>query len=204
MDRSHHLTILFVCCIQSSGAHFTHNRARRMFCTRIRTLLAGVLTTLLMGCASSYQAVPAPVTGFSPPQSAPLSQGYPHFDTPHITAIEHGISISLSAQHLCYFEEWTPLHCAPISSGTRNHPTPTGTFRISDKYEMYHSKTYPEPNGGAPMPYSMRFFKGYFIHAGYLPYPPRPDSKGCVRLPEGDARLLFGKVPTGTLVLITQ
>lgn len=89
--------------------------------------------------------------------------------------------------------------------------TTTGNFRIySLGNEACTSKKYPEPTGGAPMPYCMYFNGGMALHGS-------PDIKfgnvshGCVRIHEADAKWLryhFVEAPSalnnyrGTRILI--
>jgi lipoprotein-anchoring transpeptidase ErfK/SrfK len=89
--------------------------------------------------------------------------------------------------------------------------TATGSFRIySLGNESCVSKKYPEPNGGASMPYCMFFKSGQAIH-GSSDIQFNNVSHGCVRVHEADAKWLryhFVEGPTannnyrGTLVLI--
>ncbi|HMB65917.1 MAG TPA: L,D-transpeptidase family protein [Patescibacteria group bacterium] len=87
-----------------------------------------------------------------------------------------------------------------ISSGRKGHSTPTGFFRISRKDKNHRSKTYPKPDGGTPMPYALNFYADYWIHVGKLPG--RPDSHGCIRLMEDDAREIFRDTQVGDLIFI--
>lgn len=110
------------------------------------------------------------------------------------------ILISIREQALGIYKKGHLYEWMPISSGKKGHETPSGKYRISDKKRRHFSSKYPEPKGGAPMPYALRFQGPYWIHAGVLPG--YPDSFGCVRLTITDAERLFAKTPTGTLVLI--
>jgi hypothetical protein len=113
------------------------------------------------------------------------------------------IFIDLAKQALAFYEGGILSEWMPISSGARGDETPKGRFYIAEKYPQYYSKTYPEPKGGASMPFALRLnhpYGGYFIHGGALPG--RPSSKGCVRLMETDAEDLYSWVKKGTKVLI--
>jgi len=56
---------------------------------------------------------------------------------------------------------------------------------------------------GRPMPYWMRLTSyGIGMHVGPIPYPGSPASHGCIRLPEGPARLVFASAKVGTPVKI--
>jgi len=82
----------------------------------------------------------------------------------------------------------------PVSTGRKSHPTPSGWFIVTDKYESWVSTLYR-----AKMPYYLRLSCADFgLHAGALPG--YPASHGCVRLPATAARKLFSLVPPGTLV----
>ncbi len=60
--------------------------------------------------------------------------------------------------------------------------TVRGTFTVYSKGSKYHrSSRYPRPNGGAPMPYAMHFYKGYAVH-GSNALPNINASHGCVRV----------------------
>jgi hypothetical protein len=84
-----------------------------------------------------------------------------------------------------------------ISSGTDEHPTPTGIFPILAKQPLYHSKKYDN----APMPHMQRLDSyGIAMHAGHLPG--RPASHGCIRLPAKFAAKLYTVTQVGSTVLI--
>ncbi len=112
---------------------------------------------------------------------------------------EKVIYIDLSLQALAMYEgklqKWMP-----ISSGEAGHNTPTGRFRVLQKEWDYYSKSYPEPDGGAHMPFALRFYGPYWIHGGELPG--KPASKGCVRLMPKDAKKLYLWANTTTLVVV--
>jgi len=118
---------------------------------------------------------------------------------------------------------------ATVATGKAGHDTPTGTFRITEKIVDKESSHYGwivdewgetikidadsrkdrPPLGGrfvhAPMPYWMRLTKwGIGIHAGHIPSPGDPASKGCIRLPKPFAPLFFDVVSVGTPVTIVR
>jgi hypothetical protein len=110
------------------------------------------------------------------------------------------ILIDLDSQALGVYANRELQKWYPISSGKEGHKTPTGSFRIIRKDKNYKSKTYPKPEGGAPMPYALNFYRGFWIHAGKLPG--YPASHGCVRLIKRDARELFQITKIGYSVVI--
>lgn len=91
----------------------------------------------------------------------------------------------------------------PISSGSPGHATPitnpkNGPHTVGLRQVDYVSNTYPEPDGGAPMPYA-QFFRndGIALHAGYIDTRSRAQrlnhglSHGCVRLMHSHAKILY-------------
>lgn len=112
-----------------------------------------------------------------------------------------------------------------ISTGTSNHRTPTGTFKIlekivdksSNRYGRWVSSStgatlvadgdsYKKPSGGAKfvgaeMPYWMRVtWYGIGMHIGYVP--DYAASHGCIRVPAHIQPTIYSKVRVGTPVTI--
>ena len=113
------------------------------------------------------------------------------------------VLVWLKRQFLGLYEYGHLVASYPISSGKPATPTPTGDFRITGKDANHRSSIYPEPDGGWPMPWAMRFHQSeYWLHGGDLPG--RPDSHGCVRLVPEDAERMFGWTRIGTQVLIVE
>lgn len=104
--------------------------------------------------------------------------------------------------------KWGPAsggqnYCADIK---RSCKTVKGTYTVySEKGSGCRSSLYPKPNGGAPMPYCMHFFKGYALH-GSSSVPGYNASHGCVRLFTEDAKWLKEEfvTPGHTKVTVTQ
>jgi lipoprotein-anchoring transpeptidase ErfK/SrfK len=69
------------------------------------------------------------------------------------------------------------------------------------KEALHVSIRYPEPTGGAKMPYSLWFNSGYYIH-GYRSVPRRPASHGCIRVSIPNAKALYQWAAVGTPVSI--
>jgi len=100
------------------------------------------------------------------------------------------IDIDLSSQKLYAKENGRIVFSGSISSGKRGHSTPRGVFRILEKEKFHISNKYPEPKGGAKMPYMHRLTKsGIAIHQGYLPG--YPASHGCIRVSKSTALKLW-------------
>lgn len=109
------------------------------------------------------------------------------------------VIISISQQRLAVYAGMEKIATAPISSGQRGFPTPTGVFTILQKNRTHFSNLY----GGAPMPFMQRItWSGVAMHAGVLPG--YPASHGCIRLPFSFARDLFGITSMGARVIVTK
>ncbi len=114
-----------------------------------------------------------------------------------------------------------------VATGKSGHRTPTGSFRVTEKRIEKYSSHYgsmvdaagntvnpdadarsdrPPPGGHfepAPMHYWMRLTNwGIGMHAGLIPNPGSPASKGCIRMPKAFAPTLFSRVRVGTPVTI--
>jgi lipoprotein-anchoring transpeptidase ErfK/SrfK len=107
--------------------------------------------------------------------------------------------VSLGRQTVTVYDGLDKIATSPISSGTRSNPTPTGVYSLLEKNRYHYSNLY----GGAPMPFMQRVTNsGVALHAGELPG--YPASHGCIRLPYGFARQLFGITDIGARVIITD
>lgn len=109
------------------------------------------------------------------------------------------VVVSLSQQKAFVYKAGALLAASPVSTGRRGHETPTGTFPILEKQVHHHSNRY----SNAPMPFMQRLTPyGIALHAGHLPG--YPASHGCIRLPWGFAKRLYGLTGSGTIVTITR
>jgi hypothetical protein len=125
---------------------------------------------------------------------------------------EKWIDVDLTHETLVAFEGTRPVFATLVSSGkrdekdkTKDHPTPTGTFRIQSK----HVSTTMDGDVAADAPYSIEdvpwvmYFDGsYALHGAFWHANfGHPMSHGCVNLSPADARQLFGwtepKLPAG-------
>lgn len=119
------------------------------------------------------------------------------------TAKRRSLTISLGDQSFEYKENESVVRSGPISSGKPGNPTPTGRFKVLGKDEHKVSSRYTNQLGmQAWMPYSIQFYGHYFLHEGWLPG--YPDSHGCVRVGEKDARFLFERLRIGDPVLVVN
>ncbi len=98
------------------------------------------------------------------------------------------IKVDLSSQRMQVFADGKLKYTWKISSGLMRWRTPNGTFKPTWMSRMHYSRQW----GGAPMPHSIFFHKGYAIHGTYATRAlGRPASHGCVRLAPNNARTLF-------------
>jgi len=107
--------------------------------------------------------------------------------------------VNLATQRAVLFRNGVPIGAATISTGRPGYRTPTGAFTILQKHVEHYSSKYDN----APMPYMQRLtWYGVALHAGNLPG--YPASHGCIRLPAGFAKLLYGVTRLGMTVVITN
>ena len=109
------------------------------------------------------------------------------------------INVSINRQRLTVYDENGPVTSSPVSTGRIGHATPTGVFSIVQKKRMHYSNLYES----APMPNMQRItWSGVALHAGVLPG--YPASHGCIRLPSGFSKKLFGITQMGTRVIVSR
>jgi lipoprotein-anchoring transpeptidase ErfK/SrfK len=156
----------------------------------------------VIGCAhqpeeSVSEAVVAPEPAAAPKRRAPLlvrPQDDSRYGRP--PARSRALTIFLGSQTFEYVEDGRVFASGEISSGTAQHPTPAGNFRVLSKDENKRSGKYTNYfDQNTPMPYSLQFYGPYFVHEGWVPG--HADSHGCVRLHYEDARLLFARMKVG-------
>lgn len=109
------------------------------------------------------------------------------------------VVVSLNRQRLTVYDATGAIASSPISSGRRGFATPAGVFTVVQKRRMHYSNLYDD----APMPNMQRLtWSGIALHAGALPG--YPASHGCIRLPHGFSKKLFGMTKMGTRVIVTR
>lgn len=107
--------------------------------------------------------------------------------------------VNLKTQRALLYRNGIPIGATTVSTGKPGHDTPTGVFTILEKQVEHYSSKYD----AAPMPYMERLtWQGVALHAGHLPG--YPASHGCIRLPAGFAKLLYGVTKIGMMVAITD
>jgi len=111
------------------------------------------------------------------------------------------IVVNLTFQKAMAYENGELLFSGRISTGTPDRPTPTGTFRVTEKDIDHVSNSWPKPNGGAKMHYMLRLTNyGIAMHLGYVPN--YPASHGCIRLENGFAQRMYYWAKVGTPVYV--
>jgi lipoprotein-anchoring transpeptidase ErfK/SrfK len=143
-------------------------------------------------------AVPAPVRRV--PAEMPGAAG-PQPEAQSPAAEARWIEVRLATQRLIAWQNGQVVMNTAVSSGVRNTPTVTGSFRIGYKVAKTRMRGpgYDLPN----VPHAMFFYKDYAIHGAYWHNSfGRPMSHGCVNLPPVKAAWLFDWAPRGTLVVV--
>jgi hypothetical protein len=107
--------------------------------------------------------------------------------------------VNVKTQRAVLYRNGVPIGATSISTGRPGRATPTGIFTILQKQVVHHSSKYDN----APMPYMERLtWEGVALHAGNLPG--YPASHGCIRMPAGFAKLLYGVTNLGMTVVIAD
>lgn len=171
--------------------------------SNIQFVIASLLAGSLAGAGCAHQGAtlegleaegPREERRFRPPED-------PRYALP--PGQKRAITIFLDSQTFEYREDDRVFASGPISSGSSQHPTPAGNFRVLSKDEDKRSGKYTNYfDQNTPMPYSLQFYGPYFIHEGWLPG--HADSHGCVRLKYEDAKLLFSRVKVGDPVIVKR
>jgi lipoprotein-anchoring transpeptidase ErfK/SrfK len=113
------------------------------------------------------------------------------------------IEVDLSDQRTYAYQNNEMVRSFVVSTGTWQHPTVTGSYRIYVKYRAadMSGSDYYLPD----VPYVMYFYKGYGLHGTYWHNNfGTPMSHGCVNLSTDDAAWLFDFASVGTLVQVHQ
>ncbi len=107
--------------------------------------------------------------------------------------------VNVKTQRAILYRNGVPIGASTVSTGRSGHETPTGIFTILEKQIVHHSSKYDN----APMPFMERLtWQGVALHAGHLPG--YPASHGCIRMPAGFAKLLYGLTSLGMTVVIAN
>lgn len=176
--------------------------------------------SLLGGCAfEPYPPLPYPAQPYSRwPQPArtqalwalpgpapfqPFGESSPGQAEPRERGTGRKLTIRLDSQRFEYTEGGQLVRAGEVSSGSAEHPTPRGAFRVLSKEEDKRSRSYTNFfDQPTPMPYAIQFDGPYFVHEGWLPG--HADSHGCVRLHYEDARFIFERIRVGDPVAVVD
>ncbi|GAC1577581.1 MAG: hypothetical protein NVS3B5_09730 [Sphingomicrobium sp.] len=178
-------------------------------------LIVAVAALLLSGCASTDPQLAAPLApvaptqwgwGYSQKAKAEMAQT---FGTSALKPAESRwvsdiptegptrIVVSLSDQLAWVYRGDRMIAATTVSSGKKDHESPTGQFPILAKQVFHRSNRY----SAAPMPFMLRLNRwGVALHGGVVPG--YPASHGCIRLPMAFAKKLYGYVSPGDNVYV--
>jgi hypothetical protein len=108
------------------------------------------------------------------------------------------VTVDLGAETLSVFRNGYEIGTAAIIFGAQGMDTPLGTFPITQKDADHISNLYD-----APMPYMLRLTNdGISIHGSEVRY--ENATHGCIGIPLGLAKRLFGVVKLGDKVIVTK
>ena len=100
------------------------------------------------------------------------------------------ILVDLTHQIAIAYQDGKVKFFGRISSGKPGRETPTGSYFVREKDVDHISNLWPQPNGGARMPYMLRITRdGVAMHLGNTP--DHPASHGCIRMQDGFAQQMY-------------
>jgi hypothetical protein len=114
------------------------------------------------------------------------------------------LMVSISQQKAYLYRNGVRVAATTVSTGKKGHETPTGVFTILQKNKDHKSNLYKDgKNNPSAMPYMQRLtWDGIALHSGNLPG--YPASHGCVRMPDGFSKKLFGETELGMTVIVSN
>jgi lipoprotein-anchoring transpeptidase ErfK/SrfK len=165
-----------------------------------RSFMAMGLTFAILAGANPAQAASAAAIA-----AMPIEQAATELSPNQFVWKDNGSSepvtvvVSLMEQRAFVYRGSTMIAATTISSGKDGKDTPVGTYPILQKNAVHKSSLYDD----ASMPFMQRLtWDGIAIHAGRNPG--FPASHGCIRVPLGFAKQLFGVTTLGTTVTVTD
>ena len=166
----------------------------------VKNLVSILLLLFAMPLASAIAAQEVDPAGRSVLQVAPTLKTGEYVWAPKAAPAGPTLLIvNIDTQRAILFRNGVPIAASTLSTGRPGFETPTGIFTILQKHVEHYSSKYDN----APMPYMQRLtWKGIALHAGNLPG--YPASHGCIRLPHGFAKLLYGVTKLGMTVVVTR
>ena len=165
-----------------------------------RSFMAMGLTFAILAGANPAQAASAAAIAAMPIEQAATELSPNQFVWKDNGSSEPiSIVVSLMEQRAFVYRGSTMIAATTISSGKDGKDTPAGTYPILQKNAVHKSSLYDD----ASMPFMQRLtWDGIAIHAGRNPG--FPASHGCIRVPLGFAKQLFGVTTLGTTVTVTD
>ncbi|MCY6381388.1 L,D-transpeptidase family protein [Hoeflea prorocentri] len=156
-----------------------------------RLVLPLILATALSG-ASTFPAQASKGTADAVEETKVLPKARPERPVLMLVSIDNQTMRVFAGSELVYRSD--------VSTGKPGNDTPTGIFSVLEKRRYHESNIYSQ----APMPFMQRLtWSGIALHeSGDVP--DYPASHGCVRLPAGFAKKLFGFTGIGAHVLIAD
>ena len=160
--------------------------------------------------AAAPQVAPDPAAATTPvderfviksilPISGPIKYGEWHWDEKGVSEGPIVITVDLDARVLSVFKGGYEIGATAVLLGTSDKPTPLGVFPIKWKKADHYSSTYDD----APMPFTQNLtddgvaIHGTKVEKGYA-------SHGCIGVPAGFDKKLFGVTKPGDRVFITK
>jgi lipoprotein-anchoring transpeptidase ErfK/SrfK len=142
--------------------------------------------------------------GGAPPTAQPTSAASAEPTPPMGKYGPKWVDVDLTTQTMVAYEGETTVYTARVSSGTWDHPTVLGTYRVYAKYVSTRMQGgegiehYDIPD----VPYTMYFYAGYALHGAYWHNNfGHPMSHGCVNLPVDVSKWMYDWAPIGTMVV---
>ncbi|MDQ2724894.1 MAG: Ig-like domain-containing protein [Actinomycetota bacterium] len=115
------------------------------------------------------------------------------------------IASESSPESLSVWSDGKIVYTSPANTGVAGAPTAKGTFPVFDRYASTtmsghnpDGSTYHDPG----IPYVAYFNGGDAVHGFTRGSYGSPQSVGCVELPIGNAKVVYGMDPYGTLVTV--
>lgn len=146
-------------------------------------------------------ATPTPAPTFVSESTAPQ----PVLRPLGVGPAERWIDVNLTQQRLVAYEGDTPVFDTLVSSGTWNHPTVTGQFRVWLRFtaQTMDGRLLGYDYYLENVPYVMYFYQDYALHGTFWHNNfGTPMSHGCVNLPTPAAEWIFNWSSLGTLVYV--
>ncbi len=110
------------------------------------------------------------------------------------------VTVDIKSQTLSVFRDGHQIGMTRMIYGDDDKPTPIGVFPVLEKDEKHRSSIFVN----APMPYMLRMTgDGISVH-GADKVQPIYATNGCIGIPNGFAKRLFGVVSPGDRIVVTK